>query len=183
MNAGGHGSDIAATLRCCRIVDVGVGGRGVARDWRPPELDYRYRHSSVRPHHVVTRAEFALRPGEPAAGREKIREIVKWRRQHQPGGQNAGSVFTNPEHTSAGWLVEASGLKGYRLGTAQVSPKHANFIQADPGGLADDVYRLMRYVRERVADQQHANLASEVRLIGFPPEDESPSQLSTLTGG
>ena len=67
--------------------------------------------------------------------------IVTWRREHQPGGSNAGSVFTNPEGDSAGRLIEAAGLKGYRLGTAHVSEKHANFIQADEDGRADDVAR------------------------------------------
>ena len=68
--------------------------------------------------------------------------IVRWRRQHQPGGSNAGSVFTNPEGDSAGRLIEAAGLKGFRMGTARVSEKHANFIQADKDGRADDVHAL-----------------------------------------
>ena len=80
-------------------------------------------------------------------------DIVRWRRQHQPGGSNAGSVFTNPDGDSAGRLVEAAGLKGTRLGTAVVSTKHANFIQADPGGSADDVHRLIEHVRAVVAER------------------------------
>ena len=73
--------------------------------------------------------------------------IVRWRRAHQPGGSNAGSVFTNPEGDSAGRLIEAAGLKGFRMGTAHVSEKHANFIQADKDGRADDVHALMAHVR------------------------------------
>ena len=66
-------------------------------------------------------------------------EIVQWRRDNQPGGQNAGSVFTNPEGDSAGRLIDTA-VKGLRIGTAAVSEKHANFIQADEGGRAADVF-------------------------------------------
>ena len=93
--------------------------------------------------------------------------IVRWRREHQPGGANAGSVFTNPENDSAGRLIEAAGLKGYRKGTAHVSEKHANFIQADRGGSADDVYALMEHVRAVVAERCGVALRTEVRLLGF----------------
>ncbi len=93
--------------------------------------------------------------------------IVKWRREHQPGGSNAGSVFTNPEGDSAGRLIDAAGLKGFRLGTAHVSEKHANFIQADKDGRADDVFALMAHVRDVVAEQSGVVLRAEVRLLGF----------------
>ena len=81
-----------------------------------------------------------------------ISEIVAWRRANQPGGQNAGSVFVNPVpgEISAGSLIDAAGLRGERFGSASVSTKHANFIQADDGGSADDVHALMAIVRERV---------------------------------
>jgi len=92
---------------------------------------------------------------------------VRWRREHQPGGSNAGSVFTNPPGDSAGRLIDEAGLRGYRLGTAQVSEKHANFIQADDGGSADDVDRLMDQVRSVVAERTGVELVAEVRRIGF----------------
>ena len=93
--------------------------------------------------------------------------IVRWRRAHQPGGSNAGSVFTNPEDDSAGRLVEAAGLKGFGIGTAHVSEKHANFIQAERGGRADDVYAVMEHVRTVVAERCGVTLRTEVRLLGF----------------
>lgn len=170
MNAGGHGSDMAATVRSARIHDLRTGevsDRGLAA------LQYGYRRSSVRPHEVVTEAVFGLAPGDPEAGRRAIRDIVRWRRQHQPGGQNAGSVFTNPPGDSAGRLIEAAGLKGYRLGTATVSPKHANFVQADPDGSADDVLALMGHVRSEVGRRLGVWLTAEVRLVGFPVEPSS----------
>jgi len=98
-----------------------------------------------------------------------IDEIVRWRREHQPGGQNAGSVFTNPSGDSAGRLIDASGCKGRRVGTAEVSTKHANFIQADDGGRADDVHALMDHVRRVVFARHGVVLEPETRLVGFAP--------------
>ena len=156
MNAGGHGSDIAHSLQTCRVVDLGPTGRASARTLtrdgpplRLPDLgDPRHRRgrggqASAWPRATVT-------PGGPT-----IRDIVRWRREHQPGGQNAGSVFTNPPGeppaNSAGWLIDTAGCKGRRWGSAMVSPKHANFIQADDNGSADDVRALLEVVRAEVA--------------------------------
>jgi UDP-N-acetylmuramate dehydrogenase len=172
MNAGGHGSDMAHTLRRAWVYDLRAGTeRALGRT----DLEYGYRRSAVAPEQVVTEAEFGLAAGDPAAGRAIIREIVRWRREHQPGGQNAGSVFTNPPADSAGRLIDEAGLKGRRVGTAMVSPKHANFIQADSGGSADDVYRLIGVVRAEVQSRFGVDLHPEVRMIGFPPSPEEPS--------
>ena len=137
MNAGGHGSDMAACLLRCRWADLHGNGELVTVPVERLELGYRT--SAVTAHHVVVDADIGLAPGDADASRATIREIVRWRRDHQPGGQNAGSVFTNPaddpQGRSAGWYIDAAGLKGRRLNSAMVSPKHANFIQADPGRL------------------------------------------------
>jgi len=138
------------------------------------DLSFGYRRSAVRAHHVVLNAEFVLGRGGRERSEETIREIVRWRREHQPGGQNAGSVFTNPAaeppRDSAGWLLEAAGLKGHRHGTAEVSEKHANFIQADPGGSADDVVALMIEMQRRVEERFGIRLHAEVKLVGFDRE-------------
>ena len=97
---------------------------------------------------------------------------MRWRRANQPGGANAGSVFTNPPGDSAGRLIDACGCKGLRIGTAEVSPKHANFIQADKGGLAADVRRVMDEVRSRVAAATGVELRTEVRMIGFADQGD-----------
>ncbi|HET9442873.1 MAG TPA: FAD-binding protein, partial [Acidimicrobiales bacterium] len=133
MNAGGHGSDMSRCVDRFRFVDLAGGPDGEAPASR---LDYGYRHSSLRPHQVVLGAELALEPGDRARSEAVIADIVRWRREHQPGGQNAGSVFTNPPGDSAGRLIDAAGLKGLRRGSASVSLKHANFFQADEGGSA-----------------------------------------------
>jgi UDP-N-acetylmuramate dehydrogenase len=166
MNAGGHGSDIAATIRRAGIADLGADGIVEVVD--AADLDLAYRRSAVGPAHVVSWAEFALRPGDRGASEAEIREIVRWRREHQPGGSNAGSVFTNPPGDSAGRLIDAAGLKGFRVGSAFVSPKHANFFQADEGGSADDVAALIGEVQRQVEATTGVRLHPELRMIGFP---------------
>jgi UDP-N-acetylmuramate dehydrogenase len=171
MNAGGHGSDIAARLERVHVFDVATGQDGTVA---AVALDLGYRRSNLRPGQIVTWAEFALQPGDPDVAGAEVSEIVRWRRLHQPGGQNAGSVFTNPPGDSAGRLVEISGGKGLRLGTAEVSSKHANFIQSRPGGSADDVLALIEELRRRVRAATGVDLVPEVRLVGFPPTGAGP---------
>ena len=165
MNAGGHGSDMAAVLRGVRVVDLGTGETA---DMPPASLELGYRRSSIGPRQVVVSAELGLREGEVARGEAELAEIVRWRREHQPGGHNAGSVFTNPPGDSAGRLLDAAGCKGLRVGTARVSPKHANFIQVDEGGSALDVHRLMAELTRRVKERLGVELRPETRLVGFP---------------
>jgi UDP-N-acetylmuramate dehydrogenase len=174
MNAGGHGADTSRSLVRCRWVDL---RRGSVDDVAAADLRFGYRRSTVESYHVVVAADFRLAPGDREASESTIRDIVRWRREHQPGGQNAGSVFTNPPgdppHDSAGWLVEAAGLKGWRRGSAMVSEKHANFIQADPGGSADDVRALILEVRQLVADRLGVLLQPELKMVGFDEPQSS----------
>jgi UDP-N-acetylmuramate dehydrogenase len=171
MNAGGHGSDVAASLRSVRVVRLATGEDEVVA---PADLALGYRRSSLAATDVVVEAVFGLVPGDPGAALAEIAEIVRWRRAHQPGGQNAGSVFTNPPGDSAGRLVEAAGAKGLRLGSAQVSPKHGNFIQADDGGRAADVAELMAEVARRVREHSGVELVPETRMVGFESPVGSP---------
>ena len=134
-------------------------------------LGLRFRGSDLGPRRIVLEAVLQLQPGDRTASEAIISEVVAWRRANQPGGQNAGSVFVNPVpgEVSAGALIDQLGLRGMRLGSAQVSDKHANFIQADDGGSADDVYALMELVQRKVADGTGYLLRSEIRLLGYPP--------------
>ncbi len=168
MNAGGHGSDMAATLVDVEVVDLAAGGvRTVPRD----ELDLGYRTSAVGPGQVIARARLQLAEGDAAAARAEIDAIVRWRREHQPGGQNAGSVFTNPPGDSAGRLVDLAVGRGLRMGTARISEKHANFIQADEDGSAADVIALIRVVRRLVHEHGGVTLQPELRLVGFDDDE------------
>jgi UDP-N-acetylmuramate dehydrogenase len=170
MNAGGHGSDMSASLVRVTVFDL---VDGVERTLPVGELELGFRSSSLGPHHVVLDATLQLQHGDADTSARLISDIVAWRRANQPGGQNAGSVFVNPVpgEVSAGALVDAAGLRGHRLGTAMVSDKHANFIQADDGGRADDVLALMAHVRACVEETSGFRLRSEIRLVGFDEGD------------
>jgi UDP-N-acetylmuramate dehydrogenase len=179
MNAGGHGSDMAGCLVRYTWVDLLSDAGGTDELAR---LHYAYRSSSVGTSELVLEAELQVTPGDADAEQAELSSIVRWRRAHQPGGANAGSVFTNPPGDSAGRLIEAAGLKGHRLGTAHVSDKHANFIQADKGGRADDVRSLMDHVHAVVLNRCGVSLTAEVRLLGFA-EDETDGMAPAAVNG
>jgi UDP-N-acetylmuramate dehydrogenase len=164
MNAGGHGSDVAASLVRVRVFDLATGDHGTVQ---AADLELGYRRSAIGASDVVLEAELVGAVGSPEDAGAVIDEIVRWRRENQPGGQNAGSVFTNPPDDSAGRLVDAAGCKGLRVGTAEVSTKHANFIQADAGGSANDVVALIAEVQRRVHDAFGVELHPELRMVGF----------------
>ncbi len=161
MNAGGHGSNMAASVVRART------WLGHVRERTLAELNFGYRTSELEPGELVISVTLHLARGDAAAALEQIREIVRWRRAHQPGGANAGSVFRNPPDDTAGRLIDAAGLKGVRVRSAVVSSKHANFILVDRGGQANDVAELMQLVAGRVAEQFGVELVSEHRLVGF----------------
>ena len=169
MNAGGHGAEMADSLTSVQVADLAAG----RVEWRPAdELGLSYRSSLLESTDLVVAARLELEPGDPAAGKAEMVEIVQWRRDNQPGGQNAGSVFTNPPGDSAGRLIDEAGLKGTRIGTAEVSDKHANFIQADPGGRAADVRAVMAEVQRRVHEVHGVDLHAETHMVGFADETE-----------
>ena len=170
MNAGGHGSEMANSLTGVRVLDLRTGEDG---EVPIADLALGYRRSSIAGSQVVVSATLELAPGDPAAGKAELSEIVRWRRANQPGGQNAGSVFTNPAGDSAGRLIDAAGCKGLRVGSATVSDKHANFIQADPGGSADDVVALMATVQDRVEVETGIRLHPETVLVGFDRAEDA----------
>jgi UDP-N-acetylmuramate dehydrogenase len=186
MNAGGHGSQMADVLTWARIFELFTGSAST-RDLS--ELAMGYRTSSVGSGDVVVGAELALAVCDPETAIAKVSEVVRWRVANQPGGLNAGSVFTNPPGDSAGRLIEAAGLKGLRSGSAVVSDKHANFFQCDSHGSADDVRALIEVVKAAVAEREGVDLLTELCMVGFPddddasvPEEDSTSE-STSTRG
>jgi UDP-N-acetylmuramate dehydrogenase len=179
MNAGGHGSDMAASLRRVRVVDLRTGEDG----WMSSGvLELGYRRSALAPHQVVVAAELALSPGDRTTAEAAISEVVRWRREHQPGGANAGSVFANPPGESAGRLLDVAGAKGRRHGSAEVSTKHANFVQSDDTGAADDVVALMAELRACVQAHVGIDLRAETHLLGFTAEEADAAGARLLTG-
>ena len=172
MNAGGHGSDMAAHLIDVRIFDMNAPEAGL-QTLPAGQLGLRFRASDLAPAHIVHDVRLQLESGDRAEAEDEISAVVKWRREHQPGGQNCGSVFVNPVpgEVTAGGLIDGLGLRGFSIGTAFVSDKHANFIQAGEGGRAADVRAVIEHVRATVAAETGYRLRSEVRLVGFDDTD------------
>jgi UDP-N-acetylmuramate dehydrogenase len=128
---------------------------------------FAYRATALPEDAVVTGARLDLRPGDPVRIRARMDEARTWRRATQPLAEpNCGSVFTNPPGDHAARLIEEAGCKGLRVGGAEVSTKHANFIVASPGTRATDVVELIGEVRARVAKTSGVELVPEVRVVG-----------------
>jgi UDP-N-acetylmuramate dehydrogenase len=165
QNAGCFGTETRDRLVAATIVDLVTGTKSV-RD--PQGLDLGYRHSNVSWDELVVSATFSGYRGDPAPGKEKMRQITRWRKEHQPGGTlNAGSVFKNPPGGTAGELIDSLGLKGMAVGDVAVSEKHANFFVAGPGATAGDIRRLVEAVKDTVFERSGTILEPEVQFVGF----------------
>ncbi len=163
MNAGAFGGEISHCVTGIAVVEPEVGERELPRS----ALRFGYRRFDLPPQAIVTRVDFALAAGDPAAIRAAMADAKRKRDQHQPRGfPNAGSVFKNPPGEFAGRLIEAAGLKGRRVGDAMVSPRHANFIVNLGRATAGDVKRLMDEVTEAVWRARAIRLVPEIKLIG-----------------
>ena len=163
MNAGAYGSDWAAILERALVVD-GEGSRWLD----PAALGLTYRHSRLRHGQVVARAEFRLTPRPEAEIKREVAELQALRKAAQPTNKRPfGSVFQNPEHElTAGRMLEACGLKGHRIGGAEISPRHANFIENADGASSTDAIALMAEARRRAREQFGVDLRHEVVFLG-----------------
>lgn len=169
MNAGAHGSELREHLVEVELLRTSSGVREV---WPAATLGLTYRHSELPSDAVVVAATLEFERGDAARVRAEIAEIRRWRRTHQPINEpNCGSVFTNPPGDSAGRLVDAVGGKGLRVGGAEVSSVHANFIVTRPGCTAADVRSLIGELRRRVADAHGVVLRPEVVMVGDFEDD------------
>ena len=163
MNAGAYGGDFAGVLE--RALVATADGSG----WLTPvELGLSYRHSALRHGQVVLRAELRLRSRPPEEIKAEVRELNLRRKEAQPTNRRTfGSVFKNPEHElSAGRMLEACGLKGHRIGGAQISPKHANFIENADAATTANALAVMAEARRRANEQFGVNLQHEVEFLG-----------------
>ncbi|HEY8844238.1 MAG TPA: UDP-N-acetylmuramate dehydrogenase [Gaiellaceae bacterium] len=169
MNAGAYGSDWATILERALVVDADG-----ARWLTPDELGLSYRHSELRHGQVVARAEFLLAPLPEEQIKANVARLQALRKAAQPTNKRTfGSVFKNPEHElTAGRLLEACGLKGHRIGGAQISPRHANFIENAGGARSADAVALMAEARRRGLEQFGVELRHEVEFLG--PLELSP---------
>lgn len=173
MNAGGHGSDTAAVLNHAFVVDLGSGSL-TKRD--VGSLDLTYRHSSLTDTEVVVQGSFTTSPGDPGELESSLREITRWRRDHQPGGTlNAGSVFKNPPSDSAGAIIDRCGLKGMSIGPVHVSRVHANFMVAATDATAQDIFAFVHEIQAAVVGMTGIRLEPEIRFLGRFESQETVS--------
>ena len=163
MNAGAYGGDWAGILERALVVEAD-GARWHARD----ELGLEYRRSSLRPEQVVAEVEFRLMPRSVEEIKALVADLQTQRKGAQPTNKRTyGSVFKNPDHElTAGRMLEACGLRGHRIGGAQISPRHANFIENADGARSEDALALMAEARRRAWEQYGVELEHEVVFLG-----------------
>jgi UDP-N-acetylmuramate dehydrogenase len=169
MNAGGHGADMATSVVDATVLSLRSGQ--IVRV-SAEQLGFYFRGSALSNNHVVLSVRMRTSAQETATGTAEINAVVSWRREHQPGGRNAGSVFVNPGagDESAGALIDSAGLRGFTIGSVSVSEKHANFIQAADGSTAADIAAVMAHVQSTVEEVHGIRIYSEVCLVGFSPD-------------
>lgn len=168
MNAGAHGKAIADCLVQAKVISP----QGNVEILSPEMLGYKYRHSSLQNEQkLVLEATLQLEPG---FSKETMMELtnknLQQRKQTQPYDRpSCGSVFRNPPNFAAGWLIEQAGLKGYKIGEAQVAHRHANFILNCGRATASEIFKLIGYVQAKVEQDWGISLETEVKLVGeFP---------------
>lgn len=164
MNAGAHGGQMADVLVSAEAVMLSTGE---VRRFTAAELDMTYRQTSLPSDAVVIAALVGLHKTDLQTLAADMAQMRQWRRDHQPINQpSCGSVFRNPDGDSAGRLIDAAGLKGYRVGGAQVSPKHANFITVDADATAADVHAVLTHTQREVQRIHGLVLHPEVVIVG-----------------
>jgi UDP-N-acetylmuramate dehydrogenase len=165
-NAGAFGGDIAGALHSAMVLGTDGEVAERSRDW----FEFEYRESRLKRgggRELVLAAMFALQSGDPKALKAHADKIWAWRRVRHPSGATMGSTFKNPPDAHAGRLIEQAGLKGYRIGGAQVSEQHANFLINIGHATAEDVRTLITHVQTEVQRQLGVSLEPEVELLGW----------------
>ncbi|MCH9670309.1 MAG: UDP-N-acetylmuramate dehydrogenase, partial [Gammaproteobacteria bacterium] len=163
MNAGAYGGETWDLVSAVQTVDR----MGRLHQRSPDEFTIGYRSVSGATDQFFVAADLQLTPGAVDTLRQEIRVLLRKRVEAQPTGQRScGSVFRNPEGDYAGRLIEACGLKGFQVGQASVSQKHANFIINEGGASADDIESLISSVADEVRNRHGIELVPEVRIVG-----------------
>ena len=164
MNAGAAGSELWDFVESIETVDR----QGARHEFSAGQIKAGYRFAEIPAGHGVVAGTFRLEPAEdPAQPGRRLRELMDHRRTTQPVSHpSGGSVFRNPPGGHAGRLIEEAGLKGCRIGGAEVSRTHANFIVHEGMASAADIERLIEYVRDAVEQHSGVRLELEVRILG-----------------
>jgi UDP-N-acetylmuramate dehydrogenase len=160
MNAGGKFGDFGAVITRVQVMDI----EGTLFDRTKDDLVFEYRSTNIAARFILG-ATLELEEDDPERIMRKTKEIWMYKRNSQPlNTKSCGCIFKNPRGLSAGALIDQAGLKGFRVGGAEVSTKHANFIVAHPGCKAADVLKLVNLIREKVFDKNQIHLESEVQI-------------------
>ena len=165
-NAGAYGHSLRDVIAGARLTN----DKGEIVELSPGDLDLSYRNSAFTRgklrDKVVLSVDLRVEQGDPARLKERVRQLDAQRRGAQPPGRNCGSVFQNPVDRSAWEYVDAAGLRGHRIGNAQISEVHSNFIQNLGGATAKDIVALIQLAQDRIREQSGVELATEVMFVG-----------------
>ncbi len=167
-NAGAFEGDIAAVLRSAILLEQDGEVVERAAEWFGFEYRLsRIKREAVSQRPVVLSANFALQRGDPKALAKRANEILEWRQTRHPSGATMGSTFKNPPDGHAGYLIEQAGLRGHRIGGAQISELHGNFFMNTGGATAADVLALIKHAQAEVRRQFGVELELEIELVGW----------------
>lgn len=159
-NAGGKSGDIGQHARSVRVLTI--AGESFVR--QEDELSFAYRFSSLN-ELIILEARFELHQDDPDEITRRMRKLWIMKKATQPlTFQSAGCIFKNPRGMSAGWLIEQAELKGTRVGNAEISDRHANFIVTHPGATSSEVLELIQLARAKVSDQFGVDLELEIQI-------------------
>jgi UDP-N-acetylmuramate dehydrogenase len=160
MNAGGKFGDLGAVVKNVTVMDQ----EGTVFERTKDDLVFDYRSTNIAAKFIVG-ATLELEEDDPNRIMKRMKEVWMYKRNSQPlNTKSCGCIFKNPRGLSAGALIDQAGLKGFRIGNAEISDKHANFIIAHPGCQADDVMRLVKIIQEKVWEKNQIHLESEVKI-------------------
>jgi UDP-N-acetylmuramate dehydrogenase len=165
-NAGAYGHALSDVLIGARLAD----GKGQVMEMSPEQLDLSYRSSAFTrgklKDRIVLSVDIRVQQDDPAHLKERVRQLDAQRRGAQPPGRNCGSVFQNPPDRAAWELVDEAGLRGHRIGKAEFSQVHSNFIQNLGGAKASDIVALIRLAQDRIREKTGLELSTEVMFVG-----------------
>ena len=168
MNAGAWGGEISENLIHVEIIN----SKSEIQKIQKKDLNFSYRQSSFNKDDILLSAKFNLKKADKDIIKENFIEAQSGRKKSQPlNKRSAGSLFKNPKNNSAGKLLDEAGLKGFSIGDAKISEKHANFFINDGDATSKDMLMLIKKAHKEVKDKFNVNLSLEVKLMGFN-EDE-----------
>ena len=170
MNAGAYGGEMKDIIRSVRVMDP----QGNLLELDASQMDFAYRHSCVlEKHYIVLSAEFELRRGDKAQIQAQMEDLAARRREKQPlEYPSAGSTFKRPAGYFAGKLIQDAGLRGFRVGGAQVSEKHCGFVINREQATAEDIRTLCHEIQKKVKDTFGVDLECEIRMLGWAEPEE-----------